>query len=142
MSKVLVIRKTDKTIHQVPIENKARLMAYSNRLPVGQKWSFEVMDEKDAKDLPFFDKDFVTGGEAVLKLKSLEESAATKDAKIAELEAMLSALNGGAAKTVETALEVIAKINAATTPEDVKAILGADDRKTVLDAAAKKIGSL
>lgn len=152
MAKVLIVRKPDRTIHQVPIGNKANLMAFSNRLPEGQRWSFEVMDEEKAKDLPAIDPNYITAGEAVTKLKGAES-------RIAELEAMLKEREGspiGASvgvndpaanavtdepKTSETAPEVIAKIKAATSVKEVKQILGKDERKTVQDAAEAAIAS-
>jgi hypothetical protein len=141
MAKVLIIRKPDRTIHQVPIANKAILMSFNNRLPAGLKWSFEEMDEEAAKKLPFIDPHYVTAAEAVTKVKQLEAETSEKDTRIAELEAMLANLNNANLKPAETAVDVIAKINAATSTEEVKTILGSDDRKTVLDAAAKKIGT-
>lgn len=97
MSKVLVIRKPDATIHKVSIANKASLMAHSNRLPEGQKWKFEEMDESEAEKLPFIDDSYVSAGEAQVKLKAMESEAADKDAKIKELEAMLAEKNKGEA---------------------------------------------
>lgn len=95
MAKVLVIRKPDRTIHTVGISNKATLMAYNNRLPVGQRWVFEEMDEKEAAKLPAIDPNYVTAGEATTKLKESEAKISEKDSRIAELEKMLEALNGG-----------------------------------------------
>ncbi len=137
MAKVLVIRKTDKTIHKVAIENKATLMAFSNRLPAGQQWKFEEMEEDEAEKLPFIDNSYVTAAEAQDKAKELESVVTEKDAKIAELEALLAAKNA----PIETAEALIVKINAALTEEEVKTIAGADVRKTVIDAASKKIAS-
>ena len=137
MAKVLVIRKTDKTIHKVALDNEARLRAFSNRLPEGQRWKFEGMEEEEADKLPFIDESYVTAAEAQDKAKVLEITVTEKDAKIAELEALLAAKNA----PLETAETLIVKINAALTEEEVKVIAGADVRKTVIDAAAKKIAS-
>jgi len=101
MAKVLVIRKTDKTIHKVPLENKAALMAYSNRLPAGQKWSFEEMDEKEADKLPFIDDSYVAAADAVSKVKTLEGELNEKDEKIKELLAQLAEKESGAGKVNE-----------------------------------------
>lgn len=137
MSKVLIIRKPDATIHQVPMANKAFLKAFNNRLPGGQKWSFEEMSEEEAAKLPFIDPEYVTAGEAVTKLKSLEGTLSEKDKMIAELEARLATLSAPA----ETAVQKIDRIDAATSQDEVTSILGDDGRKTVQDAAAKKIAS-
>lgn len=93
MSKVLVVRKTDKTIHIVPIENLSRLQSFNNRLPNEQKWIFEEMDAEEASKLPFLDQTYTTGTEAVSKVKSLQAENESKDNLIAELEAKLKALD-------------------------------------------------
>lgn len=132
MAKVLVVRKPDRSIHQIPISNKAKILGYNNRLPKRDQWQIEEMDEDKAKKLPFIDSNYVTPAEAQGKLQE-------KDEKIKELEARLKALS--AKEPVETATEKIARINAAKTAEEVTTILGTDDRKTVKDAADKMIAS-
>lgn len=139
MSKVLVIRKTDKTIHKVPLQNKSALMSYNNRLPDGKKWKFEEMEEEEADKLPFIDESYVTAGEAQVKVKALESESAEKDARIKELEAKLALMNS--ASPLETAVQKIERINAAESAGAVAEILGDDDRKTVQDAATKKMAS-
>ncbi len=140
MVKVLVIRKTDKTIHKVAIENKATLMAFSNRLPAGQQWKFEEMEEEEAEKLPFIDDSYVTAAEAQDKAKVLEVAVSEKDAKIAELEALLAAKNTTPVQL--KAEEVIEKITKATTVDEVKILLGDDVRVTVKKAADAKIAEL
>lgn len=140
MGKILVVRRPDKTIHQVAITNKAYLMAHSNRLPAAQQFTFEEMDEDEAKDLPTIDINYVTQENAKNKLEELDIVSSEKDAKIAELEKMIAELNAGKNLT-ENAVDVIARINAATSAKEVKEIAGADGRKTVIDAAMKMIGS-
>jgi hypothetical protein len=132
MAKVLVVRKPDGTIHQIPIANKAKIMGYNNKLSKRDQWQLEEMDEEKAKKLPYIDKSYTptTNADATIK---------AKDDKIKELEAKLAALKNNAAP--ETANDKIARINAATAAEDVTAILGDDDRKTVKEAADKKIAS-
>ncbi len=139
MSKVIVVRKTDKTIHKAPLANKAALQAYNNRLPAEQKWIIEEMDEKEADKLPFIDSAYVTASEAVTKVKDLETTVSAKDARIAELEALLAGKKEE--NKPDTAEEVIAKINGAANEAEVTALLGTDDRKTVKAAAEKKIAS-
>jgi hypothetical protein len=141
MAKVLVIRKTDKTVHVVPMTNKATLMSYNNRLPETEKWKFEEMDEDEAAKLPFIDESYVTAAEAQDKVQELATVVSEKDAKILELEAQLAALNAGAVNAAETAVSKIAKINAAETAEEVATILGDDVRVTVVEAATKKTAS-
>lgn len=162
-NKVLVVTKPDGTTHVMPLSNKARLQSHNSRLPVGQKWKLEEMDEEEAKEIPFIRKDVVNPGNA-------QAIISEKDKEIEELKRKLSALQGGAGTGAgttgdpgadygtngtpggqgtqggqgdkpATALEAIAKINAAETKEQVEALIENEDRKTVLDAAAKKIGS-
>jgi hypothetical protein len=102
MAKVLVIRKTDKTIHKVPLANKARLLAFNNRNPEGKKWKFEEMDEDEAAKLPFIDESYVTAAEAQDKAKELEITVSEKDAKIAELEKLLAEKNTETEKAKST----------------------------------------
>ncbi len=157
MGKVLVIRKPDRTIHSVSMNNKATLMAFSNRLPVGQKWKFEEMDEEEAAKLPMIDPNYVSAGEASVKLTQLESESKEKDAEIEELKKQLAAMQAGgtpaaAAENVAnvteptvvkgTVAETVAKINMATTIEDVNKLAAGDDRKGVIDAAQKKVASL
>lgn len=159
-NKVLVVTKPDGTTHVMPLSNKARLQSHNSRLPVGQKWKLEEMDEEQAKEIPFIRKDVVNPGNA-------QAIISEKDKEIEELKRKLSALQGGAGtgtgttadpgadngtngtpggqsgqgEKPATALEAIAKINAAETKEQVEALIENEDRKTVLDAAAKKIAS-
>lgn len=132
MAKVLVIRKPDRTIHRVPLANKPRIMSANNKLKQADKWTLEEMDEKEAEKLPYIDNDFVPAAEAQGVIKE-------KDERIKELEEKLALLNAN--QPTETAPEKIARINAAETPEAVNIITGDDDRKTVKDAAEKKIAS-
>lgn len=140
MAKVLVIRKTDKTIHKVNLNNKATLMAYNQRSKLG--WKFEEMEEEEANKLPFIDESYVTAAEAQTKVKQLEAATEEKDAQIAALQAQLAALNGGGGTIVSlTAIEVIEKIKAATNADEVNTLLGNDERKSVQEAASKKLAS-
>lgn len=132
MAKVLVVRKPDRTIHQIPMSNKAKVLGYNNRLARRDQWQIEEMDEEEAAKLPFFDTNYVSPAEAQSKIKE-------KDDKIKELEAKLALLNAN--QPAETATDKIARINAAESAEAVTAILGNDDRKTVKDAADKMIAS-
>ncbi len=135
--KVLVIRKTDGTIHQVPVENKAKIMSLNNKMPKSDQWSIEEISEEEAAKLPFIDKDYVTGAEAQVKVKDLESEISDKDALIARLEKQLADKNGEDKKL--PAVEVVEKINAATTVQAVQELSDGDDRATVTKAAEKKI---
>lgn len=137
MAKVLVIRKTDKTIHQAPLANKAVLQALNNRLPVKDRFVLEEMDEKEAAKLPPIDKEYVTGGEAVAKVKDLQ---AENEALKAQLQKLQDA-QGGGTETL-TAKDLIAKINEAGTEDEVNKLVGEDERVSVLNAAKKRIAEI
>ena len=47
MANVLVLRKADKTIHIVPVDQEAFYKAQNNRLPVNDRMGLEIMDEED-----------------------------------------------------------------------------------------------
>jgi hypothetical protein len=100
MEKVLVIRKPDRTIHKVSLANKAALMAYNNLQPDSLKWTFEEMDEDKADKLPFIDDNYIASADAHTKAKELAVTVSEKDAKIAELEALL-ATKSSEAKSVK-----------------------------------------
>jgi len=104
MAKVLIVRKPDRTIHQMPLANKAVIMGYSNRLPAAQQYKFEEMDEKEAAKLPYIDTNFVTAADASDKIKAKDKELAQKDAKLKELEEKLAAMSSGTtgAKTLAT----------------------------------------
>lgn len=142
MAKVLKITKSDKTVHVVPLTNKAFYEAYNRRQKGDKKWKLEEIDEEDAKNMKFIDETHVTPVEAT---KKLEE----KDAEIAALKAQLEALAGAGADTgangaapQKKANEVIELIAAATSEEQVNTLIAGDTRKTVIDAADKKIAAL
>jgi hypothetical protein len=152
MAKVLKITKADKTVHVVPMVNKAFYQAYNNRQPVSKKWKVEEIDEEDAKNLPFIDESHTSPLEAVQKVSKLQASLADKDAEIEALKAQLASKSGaspdaddstGTAETpTQTATDKIALINAATTVEQVQALLEGEQRSTVLKAGAKKVSTL
>jgi len=89
MATVLKITKPDRSIHIVPLANKAATLRYNNRLPAELKWKIEEIDEKEADKLPGFDKDYIPMSEAQSKLPQLEKLVSEKDRKIAELLAKL-----------------------------------------------------
>ncbi len=147
MSKVLVIRKPDRTIHAVPLSNKPRLLAHNRNLPDNLKWTFEEMDEEEAAKLPFIDESFVTAAQAILKVKDLEGTLADRqaalDSKNEELESAnekLAELQKLLADT-SSAKDKIALIKAAKSKEEVTTLLGDDIRTTVVAAANDMIAS-
>lgn len=89
MATVLKITKPDRSIHIVPLANKAATLRYNNRLPAALKWKIEEIDEKEADKLPGFDKDYIPMSEAQNKLPQLQQLVDEKDKKIAELLAKL-----------------------------------------------------
>lgn len=89
MATVLKITKPDRSIHIVPLANKAATLRYNNRLPAELKWKIEEIDEKEADKLPGFDKDYIPMREAQNKLPQLQQLVDEKDKKIAELLAKL-----------------------------------------------------
>lgn len=89
MATVLKITKPDRSIHIVPLANKAATLRYNNRLPAELKWKIEEIDQKEADKLPGFDKDYIPMREAQSKLPQLEKLVSEKDRKIAELMAKL-----------------------------------------------------
>lgn len=91
-NKVLKITKSDKTVHTTPLHNKAFYQGYNNRLPADQRWKLEEIDESEAEKLPFIDNSYVTGSEAVVKNKELENQLSVKDAELEALKAQLAAL--------------------------------------------------
>lgn len=144
MSKVLKITKPDKTIHVSPMFNKARITAHNNRLPADKKMKIEVIDEEEAKKLPFIDKDYVTGSEAQVKVGQLQSTVAEKDAEIERLKALLAGQGAGTgtAAPKQSAVEVIALIEAANSVDQVNALANGDERATVKKAAEKRIAEL
>ena len=103
MATVLVIRKPDKTIHKVPLDNKAALISYNNRLPAGLKWKFEEIEEEEAMKLPFIDESYVTVAEAQDKANEFADTINRQAERLKELEALLgekaASVSEGAKKT-------------------------------------------
>lgn len=161
MAKVLKITKPDKTVHVIPFTNQTFYKTYNNRVPSSMQVKVEEIDESEAKHLEYIDENYITGIEAAEKLSE-------KDKEIAELRVLLEQANAsikvshetGTKQTVapnlnhkdafhtpaptpdlagKTAVEVIALIDAAATAEQVNNLSKGDERKTVQDAAAKKL---
>ena len=143
MSRFLKITKSDKTTHIAPLQNKAALTSYNNRLPADQKWKIEEIDESEVASTPYIDESYVTAAEAIGKNQELTAALSDRDKKIAELEAMLAKQNGGQAPVVAMkANEKIELIKAATSVDQVKELVGDDERTSVVAAGDKKIAEL
>lgn len=149
--KALVVRKPDRTVHVVPLGNKSYLQAQNNRLPADKRLRFEEMDEEEALKLPFFDENYISPSAAQDKLKVVENDLLEKDTRIAELEAKLAEMEQRQAKGAEntqkqggtiTAVELIDQIGKEENVDVVKALLDGETRKTVIDAANKRISEL
>lgn len=159
MAQKLVIRKPDRTIHVVDPNNEATLKQYSNRLPVNMRWKFELMDEKDAADLPFIDPHYVTAAEAQTKAIVLEKTVDEQRDEIAKLKEQLALLQKNPAPGKEAeqstdvnegkdnkpapigAKELIDLIGQAKTAEEVDKLIEGESRVTVLKAAADQKAS-
>ncbi len=159
---VLKITKPDKTTHVVPVANKAFYLSYNNRLPGDQKWKIEEVDEESVKDLQFIDETHVTPAEAVVKTKELQTQLNAKDAEIEQLKKLLAEKAGSNAPVVNEPSappastppaatgtapkpkveDVIALIQAATSVDQVKALIKDDERVKVNQAAERKIKEL
>ncbi|MEX6689221.1 hypothetical protein QTN47_17055 [Danxiaibacter flavus] len=140
MADVLKITKQDKTVHVLPVSNKAFWLGYNKRMPTDRKVKIEVIDEEEAKGLPFYDKSHVSASDALAKLDILEKEGKQKDELIEKLQAQLAASN----KTAPTAsaTDMIEKIKAATNADEIRLLMEGEERKTVTDAANKRIAEL
>lgn len=137
MTKVLKITKPDKTVHVAPLATKSRVQAYNNRLPANLKWKIEEVEEEEAKKLPFIDKNYVSGAEAQVKVSELQKESAVKDTKIAELEAELAAKKAG-----RLPADLLVSLLATASKEQIEVLIKDDDRKTVKEAAEKRLTEL
>lgn len=147
MGKVLVVSKTDRTRHVVPLDNKAILMGMNHRLPATHKMKLEVMEEEEALKLPFIDPNYISPAHAQDKLKEVEGELQEKDSQIAELQAQIDALTKQQSTKTDpakplTAPEAIEAIGKAETVEAAKAFLENESRVTVVAAATKRIAEL
>jgi hypothetical protein len=202
--KLLKITKPDKTVHVVPLMNKPFYEAQNNRWRLIARpellWKLEEISESEAKDLPFYDEDHITGAEAVQKNAELQKKNADQAAMIEQLQKQLGQITANQAQANKvqsdasrasnemsrvpqnaqdnalsrgevdsrtvgqdttsdhsaspdrsgqkdeeadlTAPEVIEKIKSATTVGEVRKLVKGDERKTVQDAAEKKITDL
>lgn len=139
MAKVLMITKPDSTIHVVPLAIKNFWDAHNNRSKPQDRVKMEVIDEKEVEDLPTHDPNYLNPTEAVEAVDTLKKENAEKDAEIEKLRKQLAQQ---ANPPIAKAEDVITKINWATTVETIEDLVKGDERKTVKDAADKKIAAL
>ena len=102
MAKVLKITKHDKTVHVMPLTNKSFYEAYNRRQKSDKKWKIEVIDEAEAKDLPFVDETHITPLEAVKKAGEQAKTIQEQAAEIEELKKQLAAKETAAEAPVIT----------------------------------------
>ena len=141
MAKLLKVTKPDKTIHTMPLDNKAFYLAYNNRLPVEQRWTIEEIDEEEAIDHPFIDESFVTPLEGAQKANELQKVVVDKDKEIEELKKQLAEKQTPAAPKF-SADQAIALIGVAKSADQVNELIKDDTRVTVKAAADAKIAEL
>jgi hypothetical protein len=154
MAKALKVTKEDGTIHIVPISNKASLTHQNNLRPANRKWTLEEIDEKDAQNLPWKDKEFVpASAKAVVDAKNAEIAELLRKLAEAEAKAKNGSNDGGEnapedeqpkpnLSTSVNATEAIAVIGTLATVEEVNAYINGDSRATVVKAANAKIAEL
>lgn len=135
--KVLKITKPDKTVHVVPKDNLAFYQGYNNRQPEGSKWKIDEIEEEEAKNLPFIDPNHLTGAEAQSKVADLTKVAEEKDAEIEALKAELAAKKSG-----KLPADVAISLIATATEEQIAVLIKDEERKTVKDAAEKRLAEL
>jgi hypothetical protein len=159
MAKILKVTKDDQTVHFVDLSNKKALQHQSNLRGKGREWKFEEVDESEAaKFKGYKDNNHVPGNHNAVSADVVAE----KDAEIARLKKLLeatqskpanTALNENANTTASgtaqsgslsvNATDAIVHIAALQTVDEVNAYLTAEDnRKTVKDAAEKRIAEL
>jgi BMFP domain-containing protein YqiC len=127
----------------VELGAKKNFESLNAKLPAQLRHEFEVVDI-DTISIGSNNEDLK---KKLADLESQQENADLKK-KIEELEAKLAGKTPDPKADVnpdgkpETVVAIVAKIKEATTVDEVNEILGADDRKGVKDAAAKKIEEL
>lgn len=169
---VLVVTNYFGFLHIVPLSNLTFYQSHNFNNPEKQYSWKEMSEEEAAKyvdDNNGYDPKFKTPkqqqqalADKDAELEKLKADRANQDAELQKLRDLLnkasnqptipnastavtttgSQSSAPPAETKETADEVIIKIKVATTPEEVKKLSEGDDRKTVKDAATKKLAEL
>jgi hypothetical protein len=137
MSKVLKITKPDKTVHTAPLANKAYYQHFNSRLTADKKWKIDEIDESEVAELPFRDNDYVTGLEAMKKVEDQAKTLVEKEDKIAHLEQELAAKKAG-----KLPADLLISLLATASKEQIEVLTKDDDRKTVKEAAEKRLAEL
>lgn len=142
--KVLVVTDYSGNLHITPVGNKAYYQS-RNKLVKTKQYKFrEDMTETEAEE---FIKTNNGKDPGFVNVSKVDQVLAEKDNEIAELRKLLAEKNEGNGSndntTVvkQTAKEVIALIETATDAEAVNKLIEGEERKSVLDAATKKLAS-
>lgn len=142
--KVLIVTDYSGVMHITPMANKSFYQS-RNVVVKDKKFTFrEHFTEEEAlkfvADNQGIDPNFVTPAK-------VQQTIASKDEEIALLKEKLAAMENsgnkaGEALVKDKAVEVITKIQAAQSINEVNEIVGDDTRKTVIDAANNRIAEL
>lgn len=136
MSKVLVVTDYAGGLHITPLGNK-NYYVKQNKLIKTKQFGLQEMEEdvaqKFVEDNKGIDPKYVPATDS-------RKVIADKDAQIEALQKQVAALQVDTSSV--TAKDLIEKIKAATTVEEVKGLAGGDTRATVIAAAAAQIEAL
>lgn len=141
MAKVLVVTDYSGALHITPTGNKNYYLK-QNRLIKNKQFGLQEMDEDAAYK---FVEDNKGRDPKYVKPSDTQRILGQKDKQIEDLRAQIEALQKGGANGTDgplKATEVIDKIKAATTAEEVQALAKDDTRATVIAAAASKLEDL
>ncbi len=157
MAKALVVTDYSGSLHITPLGNKSYYQK-QNKLIKTKQFGLQEMDEEDAKK---FVEDNKGRDPKFVRPADTKKIIDSKDKQIEDLKAQIAALmatnqNGsGSDQTKQTpsqetdssitqlkAVEVIEKIKAATTSDEVNVLASGDTRATVIAAAAAKLEEL
>ncbi|HRH60147.1 MAG TPA: hypothetical protein PL045_06225 [Chitinophagaceae bacterium] len=137
MSKVLVVTDYSGVLHITPLGNKPYYERQNNKNK-SRAFLFREMEEKEAID--FVAKNKGTDPDYV-RPQDLQKVLNNKDSEIESLKAKLAALEASSAQP-PSANELVTKINASDSVDEIKKLAEGDTRKTVIDAAEKRITAL
>ena len=126
----------------VELGAKGNFESLNAKLPTHLRHEFKVVDVAESDP-------GLSNAELKKRLETLEKQAENEDLKnrIDELEKKLAAKNetadnGDAGQKPETAAVLIGKIKEAGSVEEVTAISAGDERKSVIEAASKRIAEI
>jgi hypothetical protein len=146
-NKVLIVTDFTGNLHIVPIGNKAYYQA-RNQVNKNLQYKFkEGLTEEEAlnfvKENNGIDPTFTTPATASDVIANKDKQLADKVSENEQLKKQLEELQAKLDNSNKlTAADVIIKITEAKSEEEVNTLIVGETRKTVLDAAAKKIAEL